>query len=115
MAAIAAYPESCVTKDPNTKVNPGSNYSKWFGNGKFEMYIDNTLNPTDEKVYQFLDKVFTEVATLFPFEYIHMGGDECYKGYWERDANVQAFMKKNNLKNGEELQSYFSKNYNYNR
>ncbi len=101
---------SCaVTKDPNTKVNPGSNYSKWFGNGKFEMYIDNTLNPTDEKVYQFLDKVFTEVATLFPFEYIHMGGDECYKGYWERDANVQAFMKKNNLKNGEELQSYFSK------
>ena len=73
------------------------------------MYIDNTLNPTDDKVYQFLDKVFTEVATLFPFEYIHMGGDECYKGYWERDANVQAFMKKNNLKNGEELQSYFSK------
>jgi hexosaminidase len=37
-----------------------------------------------------------------------MGGDECYKGYWERDANVQAFMKKNNLKNSEELQSYFS-------
>jgi len=109
MAAIAAYPELAVTKDPNTKVNPGSSYSKWFGDGKFEMYIDNTLNPTDEKVYQFLDKVFTEVATLFPFEYIHMGGDECYKGYWERDANVQAFMKKNNLKNGEELQSYFSK------
>jgi hexosaminidase len=109
MAAIAAYPELSVTKDPNTKVNPGSNFSKWFGGGKFEMYIDNTLNPTDEKVYQFLDKVFTEVATLFPFEYIHMGGDECYKGYWERDANVQAFMKKNNLKNGEELQGYFSK------
>jgi hexosaminidase len=109
MAAIAAYPELAVTKNPTTKVDPGSSYSKWFGDGKFEMYIDNTLNPTDEKVYQFLDKVFTEVATLFPFEYIHMGGDECYKGYWERDANVQAFMKKNNLKNGEELQSYFSK------
>jgi hexosaminidase len=109
MAAIAAYPELAVTKNPTTKVDPGSSYSKWFGDGKFEMYIDNTLNPTDEKVYQFLDKVFTEVATLFPFDYIHMGGDECYKGYWERDANVQAFMKKNNLKNGEELQSYFSK------
>ena len=109
MAAIAAYPELCVTKDASVKVNPGSNFSKWFGGGKFEMYIDNTLNPTDEKVYQFLDKVFTEVAMLFPYEYIHMGGDECYKGYWERDANVQAFMKKNNLKNGEELQSYFSK------
>jgi N-acetyl-beta-hexosaminidase len=66
MAAIAAYPELCVTKDASVKVNPGSDFSKWFGNGKFEMYIDNTLNPTDEKVYQFLDKVFTEVAMLFP-------------------------------------------------
>jgi hexosaminidase len=109
MAAIAAYPELCVTKDSTIKVNPGSNFSKWFGKGKFEMYIDNTLNPTDEKVYQFLDKVFTEVATLFPYEYIHMGGDECYKGYWERDPGVQAFMKKNKLANGEELQSYFTK------
>ena len=109
MAALAAYPELCVTKDTSIRVNPGSRFSKWFGNGKFEMYIDNTLNPTDEKVYQFLDKVFTEVATLFPYEYIHMGGDECYKGYWERDPGVQAFMKKNNIKNGEELQSYFNK------
>jgi hexosaminidase len=38
-----------------------------------------------------------------------MGGDECYKGYWERDSGVQAFMKKNNIRNGEELQSYFNK------
>jgi hexosaminidase len=109
MAALAAYPELSVTKDPNLKVNPGSKFSTWFGNGKFEMHIDNTLNPTDEKVYQFLDKVLTEVASLFPYEYIHMGGDECYKGFWERDAAVQAFMKKNNIKNGEELQSYFNK------
>jgi hexosaminidase len=109
MAAIAAYPELCVTKDASIKVDPGSKFSTWFGNGKFEMHIDNTLNPTDEKVYQFLDKVFTEVAMLFPYEYIHMGGDECYKGYWERDPGVQAFMKKNNIKNGEELQSYFNK------
>ena len=109
MAALAAYPELCVTKDTTIRVNPGSSFSKWFGNGKFEMYIDNTLNPTDEKVYQFLDKVFTEVATLFPYEYIHMGGDECYKGYWERDPGVQAFMEKNKLANGEELQSYFTK------
>jgi hexosaminidase len=109
MAVNASYPELSVTRDPNIKVNPGSSFSKWFGNGKFEMYIDNTLDPTDEDTYQFLDKVFGEVATLFPFEYIHMGGDECYKGYWERDARVQAFMKKNNLKDGDQLQNYFVK------
>ncbi|WP_254165583.1 beta-N-acetylhexosaminidase [Chryseosolibacter histidini] len=109
MAAIAAYPELCVTKDTTIKVNPGSKFSTWYGGGKFEMHIDNTLNPADEKVYDFLDKVFTEVAALFPFEYIHMGGDECYKGYWEKDAKVQAFMKKNNLKDGDALQNYLTK------
>jgi hexosaminidase len=109
MAALAAYPELCVTKDTSIKVNPGTNFATWHGDGKFTMHIDNTLNPTDEKVYEFLDKVVGELATLFPFEYIHMGGDECYKGYWERDAKVQAFMKKNKIKNGEELQSYFTK------
>jgi hexosaminidase len=109
MAALASYPELSVTNDTTLRVNPGSSFSTWFGNGKFEMHLDNTVDPTDEKVYQFLDKVFTEVAALFPFEYIHMGGDECYKGFWERDKNVQAFMRKNNLKDGVELQSYFTK------
>lgn len=109
MAAIASYPELSCTKDTSIKVNPGSKFSNWFGNGKFEMTIDNSLNPADEKVYEFLDKVFTEIAALFPFDYIHIGGDECFKGYWEKDAGCQAFMKKNNLKNSEALQSYFTK------
>ncbi|WP_333819964.1 beta-N-acetylhexosaminidase [Ohtaekwangia sp.] len=109
MAALASYPELSVTNDTTLKVNPGSSFSTWFGNGKFEMHLDNTFDPTDEKVYQFLDKVFTEIAAMFPFEYIHMGGDECYKGFWERDKGVQAFMKKKNIKNGEELQAYFVK------
>jgi hexosaminidase len=109
MAAIAAYPELSATKDTSTKVNPGSSYSEWYGNGTFKMLIDNTLNPSDEKVYQFLDKVFTEVAALFPNPYIHAGGDECYKGFWEKDPGCQALMKKMNMKNAEELQSYFMK------
>jgi hexosaminidase len=112
MAAVASYPELCVTNDTTVRVNPGSNFSKWFGRGKFEMYVDNTLDPTDEKVYTFLDKVFTEIAQLFPFEYIHMGGDECYKGYWERDPGVQEFMKKNKIKDSHELQAYFNKRVN---
>ena len=112
MAAIAAYPELCLTKDTTIRVDPGTRFSTWYDNGTFEMHIDNTLNPTDEKVYQFLDKVFGEVASLFPFDYIHMGGDECYKGYWERDAGVQEFMKKNKIKDGVELQAYFNKRVN---
>jgi hexosaminidase len=109
MAVLAAYPELCVTNDTSLRVNPGSSFSTWHGNGAFTMHLDNTLNPTDEKVYTFLDKVVGEIATLFPFEYIHMGGDECYKGFWERDPKVQAFMKKNNVKDGIALQAYFTK------
>jgi hexosaminidase len=107
MAAIASYPELCCTKDTSIKVNPGSNFADWYGAGKFKMGIDNSLNPSDEKVYEFLDKVFTEVAALFPGQYIHVGGDECYKGYWEQDEDCQALMKKENLKSFEEMQAHF--------
>lgn len=108
MAALAAYPELSTKKEPKF-VNPGAKFSEWYGNGKFKMLIENTLNPADEKVYEFVDKVFTEIAALFPGQYIHMGGDECYHGYWEEDPTVQAFMKKNKLKDSHELQSYFVK------
>ena len=109
MAAIASYPELSCTKDPKTKVNPGSSFSEWFNDGTFKMRIDNTLNPSDEKVYEFLDKVFTEMAAIFPNPYIHVGGDECYKGFWTKDANCQALMKKMNMTKPEELQAYFMK------
>ena len=108
MAVLAAYPELSTLKKP-TAVNPGAKFAEWFDNGTFEMLIENTLNPADEKVYEFVNKVMIEVAALFPGQYIHMGGDESYHGYWERDAGVQAFMKKNKIKDTHELQSYFVK------
>jgi len=109
MAAIAAYPELSCTKNPDTNVNPGSPFAEWYNDGSFKMLIDNTLNPSDEKVYEFLDKVFTEVALLFPNPYIHVGGDECYKGFWTKDPGCQALMKKMNMTKPEELQAYFMK------
>jgi hexosaminidase len=109
MAAIAAYPELCSTKDPSVKVSPGQNFAEWYGGGKFKMFVDNTLNPASEEVYGFLDKVFKEVSTLFPFPYVHMGGDECYHGYWENSESAKALMQKEGLKNTEEIQSYFVK------
>ena len=71
--------------------------------------MDDKLCPANEKVYDFLDKVITEVAQLFPFEYIHMGGDETFKTFWEKSDAVKALMKKEGLKNMDEVQSYFEK------
>ena len=107
MAAIASYPDPSCSKDTGVKVNPGSNFAKWFDNGKFQMLVDNTLNPSDENVYGFLDKVFTEIAALFPNPYIHVGGDECYKGFWEKDQGCLSLMKKLNYTDIEQLQGYF--------
>ncbi len=108
MAALAAYPDLSTKKEPKF-VAPGSKFSEWYGDGTFKMLIENTLNPTDEKVYEFIDKVFTEIAELFPGEYIHMGGDEAYHGYWDKDPSVQKFMKENDIKDSHKLQSYFVK------
>ncbi|XWW44671.1 family 20 glycosylhydrolase [Fibrella sp. USSR17] len=109
MAILAAYPELSCTKDTSARVNPGTQFSEWYGNGTFKMLVDNTLNPSDEAVYTFLDKVFGEVAALFPGQYIHAGGDECYHGYWAKDPGCQALMKKEGMQKVEELQGYFMK------
>ncbi len=106
MAMLAAYPElSC--KQEQKMVNPGTEFAEWFADHTFKMLIENTLDPSNEKVYETLDKIFGEIAQLFPGEYIHMGGDECYHGYWEEDPDCQALMKKEGITTGLELQSYF--------
>ena len=98
LAAIAAYPELSCT--PGTyAVNSGEPFMDWSHGHPPIALIDNTLCPANEKVYEFMDKVFTEVAQLFPFEYIHMGGDETARNFWQKSAAIKALMKKENLKN----------------
>lgn len=108
MAFLAAYPQYS-TKKEEKYVSNGFKFSDWYADGTFKMLVENTLNPSDENVYTALDKIFTEVAALFPGQYIHVGGDECYHGYWEEDLGCKKFMESNGLKNSLELQSYFMK------
>jgi len=108
MAALAAYPDLSCT--PGTyRVNSGEKFMEWPAGGHFYGLVDNTLCPANDKVYDFLDKVFTEVAQLFPFEYIHMGGDETARNFWEKSNAIKDLMKRENLKNLDEVQSYFVK------
>jgi len=110
LAAIASYPElSCTPGADKYQVRSGEKIMEWPAGGHFYGLLDNTLCPANEKVYTFLDKVFTEVAQLFPFEYIHMGGDETARNFWEKMPEIKALMKKENLKDLDEVQSYFVK------
>jgi len=108
LAFNTAYPNMSTMPNYPFQVNAGDEFMDWEGlNGHVSAQYDNSLDPSNEEVYSNLDKIFTEIAALFPFEYIHTGGDENAKNNWAKSANVQALMKKEGLKNQNEVQSYF--------
>lgn len=94
LAALSAYPElSCA---PNKPYKVGETWGVFH-----DVYC-----PSD-KTFDFIEDVLTEVMSLFPSKYIHVGGDEVPKDAWKQSAFCQKLIKKLKLKNEEELQSYF--------
>ncbi len=107
LAAIAAYPElSCTPDAVNYKVRSGEKIMDWSTRPATAL-VDNALCPANEKVYPFIDQVMTEVAALFPFPYIHTGGDECARNFWEKHPAIRALMQRENLKTMDAVQGYF--------
>lgn len=95
-ATIAAYPEiGCVNAAPFVATG-----------GVFQ---NNTYNPGKEETFEFAEKMLNEIMDLFPYRYIHIGGDECNKNQWKIDPHAQRRMKEEGLANEKELQSYFIK------
>jgi len=70
--------------------------------------FDPAMDPTNERVYKFLDDLIGEMAKLFPDHYFHIGGDEVNGKEWDANPKIQAFMKAHGIKNNEALQAYFS-------
>jgi len=70
--------------------------------------FDPAMDPTNEKVYKFLDELIGEMAKIFPDHYFHIGGDEVNGKEWDANPRIQAFMKQHGIKNNEALQAYFS-------
>lgn len=97
-AAIASYPElACPVVDKFVGVFPGIG-------GPDAAII---MCGGNDKVYQFYKDVLDEVMEVFPSEYIHLGGDEASKYYWEQCELCNQKLKELNLKDFEELQAYF--------
>lgn len=110
LAAIASYPELSCTPEANTyKVRSGEQIMDWSHGAPPIALVDNTLCPANEKVYEFLDKVITEVAQIFPFEYIHMGGDEAPHNFWEKNDMIKDLMKREGLTTMPQVQNYLTK------
>lgn len=110
LAAIASYPElSCTPGAANYRVRSGEKIMDWSRGAPPIALVDNTLCPANEKVYAFLDTIITQVAALFPFEYIHMGGDEAPENFWQKSDAIKALMQREGLKDMRQVQGYFEK------
>ena len=102
LAAMSAYPWLGCTGGP---------YEAWTRWGVSEQ----VLCAGKESTYTFLENVLSEVADLFPSEYIHIGGDECPKTEWEKCPDCQAKIKELGLKGDDKftaeqyLQNYVTK------
>ncbi|MCF8381725.1 MAG: beta-N-acetylhexosaminidase [Bacteroidales bacterium] len=92
-AAIASYPQLGVTGEDIDVMT-------YWG-------ISPHIYMPSEETFGFLENVLSEVAELFPSNYIHIGGDEALKTQWENSKEVQDLIKKLNLKDEHELQSWF--------
>jgi hexosaminidase len=62
-----------------------------------------------EETFSFLEDILSEVIQLFPSPYIHIGGDEADKTRWKECLKCQKRIVDENLKDENELQSYFIK------
>lgn len=69
-------------------------------------YVDSDLCPGNEETFEFLENVLAEVIELFPSQYIHIGGDEAAKKGWRTCPRCRERMRREGLRNVDELQSY---------
>jgi hexosaminidase len=94
LAALAACPELSCSGGP-------------FKVGTEWGVIYDVYCAGNEKTFEFLQDVLTEVIELFPGDFIHIGGDEVPKLRWQNCVKCQARIKAEGLSDEEALQSYF--------
>ncbi|HEV7857652.1 MAG TPA: family 20 glycosylhydrolase, partial [Pyrinomonadaceae bacterium] len=100
---IPGHSTSWLVGYPELGSAPGP-YQIERGAGIFEPALD----PTREEVYKFLDGFLGEMAALFPDAYMHIGGDENEGKQWDKNPQIQAFMKAKGIKDNHALQAYFN-------
>lgn len=93
-ALLTAYPDmACFPKEFKLRTTPG--VSK------------DILDASNPKVYEMYRRILTEVASIFPSKYFHLGGDEAPLDTWEESETCQNLIKEKKLKDTRGLMAYF--------
>ena len=71
--------------------------------------FDNTLDPSKEGTFEFLENFFGEMFEIFPDQYFHVGGDEVFFAQWGQNDEIQEFMRQRGMKTKADAQAYFFK------
>ena len=95
-AAVAAYPEflSC---------DPQNQHEVWLWQG----VSPDVINVSHPQAVQFAKDVIDELIAIFPFRYIHLGGDECPTNKWEANEACRQQLASIGSKNFRDLQINF--------
>lgn len=64
--------------------------------------------PGKDRMLEFCKDVWSEVFQLFPYKYVHIGGDEVDMVNWKKCPDCQRRMADNGLKTEAELQTWFN-------
>lgn len=70
--------------------------------------FSSPMCPGKEKALTFCKNVYKEIFDLFPYKYVHIGGDEVDKTNWKKCPDCQKRIRENHLKSEAELQSWFN-------
>ncbi len=63
--------------------------------------------PGNDDALEFCKNIWREVFQLFPYEYVHVGGDEVDKANWKRCQDCRTRARKEGLASTDELQAWF--------
>jgi hexosaminidase len=69
----------------------------------------NVISPGKEKNYEMIDDIMGELAEMFPFEYVHVGGDEVNSKLWRDSSDIKDLMKREGLRNLGQVRGYFTR------
>jgi hexosaminidase len=108
---VPSHTTSWIVAYPRLKSND-STYAPY----KLWRTTNVAIDPTRETTYTFLDSLFTEMTTLFPDPYFHVGGDENDGRNWRRTPRIVAYMQANKMVKADgktvdkhQLQTYFNR------